>query len=303
MKKGSRRDMILAALRAGDMTCEELQEPSGLNIAQLATHLSQLAHNGYVRRLSEKRANKDGGRPLTVWAINEDFEPTPKERELPGKRRDQVLSALRTVGDKGMTCEELSEHVSLDVNSLPSYLINLERLGFVRVLPRKRRNKIGRATKVWALAANGPEVTADSRPADFWADIRKRIAEYVKSKSENMSEVVFDQVFRDFEIDMRDLVNTFQNRLKQKQLPVPEVVSRRAVFDACRTLQIDTPKVNGLVDEVAAKRNKRQLVRVYHPDATHVANDTTRAMYEAVIAAYETIIQYNDSIRSKKNGT
>jgi hypothetical protein len=75
------------------------------------------------------------------------------------------------------------------------------------------------------------------------------------------------------------------------------------VFDACRTLQVDTPKVNGLVDEVAAKRNKRQMVRVYHPDATRVASDTTRAMYEAVIAAFETIVQYNDSIRSKKNGT
>ena len=305
MRTSSKRDLIVDALReAGSrgMTCEELEKPSGLSAGLLTAYLARYESEKLVRRLPEKRKNSLG-RSIIIWAICSS-ESAPETdaptRAFPGKQREKILAVLRAAGATGMICEELAEHVDINVNKLPSYLSRLEGLGIARSLPTKRKNRAGHVSKAWVLVGE-PEVTADSRPGDFWADIRKRVASYVKDKSENMSAVVFEQVFRDFEVDMQDLVKSFQNRLKQRQRDhlVPEVVSRKAVFAACRTLQVDPPKIGAPVDDAAAKRNKRQMVRAYHPDAFGVNNDATRDMYEAVIAAYETIAQYNDSLRRK----
>jgi hypothetical protein len=73
-------------------------------------------------------------------------------------------------------------------------------------------------------------------------------------------------------------------------------ISRRAYTEACRVLNITPTRSGGSVDLAAAKVAKRKLARAYHPDLSD--NASTRAAYEAVIEAYDTIERYAEETSS-----
>lgn len=238
----------------------------------------------------------------------------------PGERRRAMLDALAKAGDKGLTSVELSRVTGVSPNVAPSALKIMGDRGLIRALPRKRKVRGCRhKMKVWVLtevavkhgasAVVATTVKSTVHPPEFWESIRTQIRNFImQTRARIVDEITFRQIYREFEVDMREAVRSFEVRLQRRadtaksSIEASTMVSRKAVFAACRVLQIEPPKQGDLVDEKLAKRNKHKLVHIYHPDAGGVTqNDSTREKYQQALDAYDTIVQYNATMKGSHN--
>jgi len=231
-------------------------------------------------------------------------------------RRGQVLEALRQTNGEGLTTDELEDITGIVRDSGSGRFSELKRLGLVRDSGRKRPSKKGKPASVWVLVEEGeipdiimpeekplPKVT--SSPKIFWRELRRQVMAFTKQAYPNVDEGSWTQYSRELDADLRGIVDHFTNKMARAQAvgTVSDViVSRRRMVDACETLRVPAPGMGQPVDLEVAKRNKRHASRLYHPD-TGNGNETTRALFQAAVEAYDVLEQYNQSLtRSNSNG-
>lgn len=154
-----------------------------------------------------------------------------------------------------------------------------------------------------ALAKDGTRVFYNEL-RDLVAQMRDLVLAYASDRLGGIGvpEIEIRRVCERFEIDVQasidELRTSFRTVALSEKRTQASDVSRRQVIDACRALAMDPPQPGKAVDIKLAKQQKKRHARLYHPDA-HVGSpnkDKMRSQYEAVIAAYQMIESYNDSL-------
>ncbi len=137
-------------------------------------------------------------------------------------------------------------------------------------------------------------------PKEFYSELKKRSAEFLLSRlGDNVDQLTVNRLTSEFNADLKSLFDEWQpklNRIKSASSWTPE---RPAIIKACRTLMMDPPKPGTPVDLAKAKKQKKKLARVYHPDVS--AGETSGA-YQAVMEAYDILEQANASTETRGSG-
>ncbi len=117
-------------------------------------------------------------------------------------------------------------------------------------------------------------------------------------KGRPVSDYDRDDLIGQLEREIQTAIRAFSVRLARLgSTDAPKGITRRQVLDACRTLRIDPPKPEAQVDLAAARRNKKQLARAYHPDTSKA--DNARVFYQQVIEAFDVLEQYHKQVVQK----
>jgi hypothetical protein len=129
-----------------------------------------------------------------------------------------------------------------------------------------------------------------------WMNLREAILSLVEGKAEKLQipEVDQHELINWLEREILSIIHAFDTRVIRFGKGKVEI-TRREVLNACRDLHIEPPTPGSPVDIAAAKRNKRRLVQQYHPDSAR--SDNASALYQAAIEAFDTVEQYNNTIR------
>jgi hypothetical protein len=128
-----------------------------------------------------------------------------------------------------------------------------------------------------------------------WAIIRREMNEFLASKIKNSGSILIDEITREFEIALRQLIGEFRHKVRSaeavdKSWLTTTSISQEEMESACAILKIDPPLDGGPVDLHVANQMKKRLARAYHPD---VHGETTREQFEAVLRAYDVLEEYN----------
>ncbi|MEA2723463.1 MAG: hypothetical protein QOH59_1234, partial [Gemmatimonadales bacterium] len=95
------RGRVLALLRRGEMTADELAEALGLTDNAVRAHLATLERDGFVRPQGERRDGRVG-KPATLYQISPEAEPLFSKAYLP-----LLTTLLAALGDR-LSADELS---------------------------------------------------------------------------------------------------------------------------------------------------------------------------------------------------
>lgn len=135
----------------------------------------------------------------------------------------------------------------------------------------------------------------------FYDELRKFIAGYVAPKLVGAPPIVGEQLYKDFERDLKVLLEAFQHKayrvIKQERTGGLTEVHRRQVIESCRTLSIEPPKPGYPVDLERARKMQRKLAGLYHPDQ-HKGDESMRGLYQSVMEAFGALEQYNESLNN-----
>lgn len=94
------RGRVLALLRRGEMTADELAEALGLTDNAIRAHLATLERDGFVQPQGERRDGRVG-KPATLYQVSPDAEPLFSTAYLP------LLTALLAALGERFTAEQL----------------------------------------------------------------------------------------------------------------------------------------------------------------------------------------------------
>ena len=138
----------------------------------------------------------------------------------------------------------------------------------------------------------------------FWSQLRELVAGYIHPKLSNAPPVVAERMLKEFEVDLKVLLESFSVRLskasKEERLGVVEDISRKRVMEACRVLTMDPPKPGKPVDLKVAFKLRGRLGQHYHADKHQNASPEVQRsmadMYQSVMEAYPVLEQYNNSL-------
>ncbi len=129
----------------------------------------------------------------------------------------------------------------------------------------------------------------------FWSKLREDIARFISPKLEGVDPIIGEKLWRDFELGLKGYLDEFGVKVSralssEKELAGgTKMISHSSVQNACKVLNITAPRPGKPVDLALAKKQKKRMVVLYHPDK---GNPATRPMYEQVIEAFIVIEQY-----------
>lgn len=133
----------------------------------------------------------------------------------------------------------------------------------------------------------------------FWLDFRATVTTYFEKKCEWMDSSTREILKREFETDLKVLIEQFQSKIhnaQKREKGQREValvaLTRSKILDACTTLHMDPPAVGGQVDMDKARKQKKLLARAYHPDSNG-GDSTTQEKYIAVMQAFQVLETYS----------
>jgi len=136
-----------------------------------------------------------------------------------------------------------------------------------------------------------------------WLPIRDAIGTLISERFESLSEEQRSDLVSWLEREVKSLISEFDNkvtRLRDAEAGVE--INRKQVLDACRTLSMDPPKSGKPVDISLAKKQKKRIARLYHPDVAPAgAVEVHQQSYRAVFVAYSLIEQYNRNFNEKES--
>lgn len=138
-------------------------------------------------------------------------------------------------------------------------------------------------------------------PRVFWPHLRSMVAQHVALRLVDADPIVAEQLWREFERDLKVLVDEMAHKLyrvtqtQKKDNEAKLLIKAHKMREACALLAIDPPRRGKAVDLKLANKHKRKLLALYHPDS-HGGNDHMRSQFEAVSKAYQILEQYNEQI-------
>lgn len=145
-----------------------------------------------------------------------------------------------------------------------------------------------------------PSGTAKSDDYLMWQKIQADLTSYIEKKVGGAHGLTGSTIVKEFIVGVKVLIHETQNKIKraaelQRESAKARRIPRHAVVAACNTLKMDHPGVGQPVNLDLAKRQKKILARLYHPDA-HGGSDRTRLLYEEALAAYDLLEEYNEQL-------
>ena len=109
------RGRVLALLRRGEMTADELAEALGLTDNAVRAHLATLERDGFVQPRGERRDGRVG-KPATLYQVSPEAEPLFSRAYLP--LLTTLLAALGerlTAGELGGLLADVGDRLAVDV--------------------------------------------------------------------------------------------------------------------------------------------------------------------------------------------
>lgn len=166
-----------------------------------------------------------------------------------------------------------------------------------------RRDTTARRTPIEKKETPRPSVPPGTAKSDdylMWQKLQQDLTAFVESKVGGVPSLTTSSIVKDFTVGVKVLIHEVQNKIKraaelQKESQRAKRVPRHAVLSACNTLKMDRPDMNQPVNLELAKRQKKILAKLYHPDA-HGGSETTRFLYEEALAAYDLLETYNSQL-------
>ena len=142
----------------------------------------------------------------------------------------------------------------------------------------------------------------------LWVAVGELVTRRLSAKFKGLDAHVTATLISDFERDIKIATDDLQRRILREQSTGKEfsetmraALTRTQLVDACAVLILDPPVFGKPIDLEKAGKQKRQLARQYHPDANE-GQEHKRALYEAVINAYNTLENYAAMYNSKSGG-
>jgi hypothetical protein len=137
----------------------------------------------------------------------------------------------------------------------------------------------------------------------LWPRVREMLITWLETELPDIEEFERERLLGRFAAEFSLLVDSLgaQVRAAKKSGPIGLVttaVPRRAVEQACIVLSMDAPPRNKPLDLTKAKRQMRNLARLYHPDANGGREDM-RENYEEVVTAFKLVEQYNEQLEKE----
>lgn len=133
---------------------------------------------------------------------------------------------------------------------------------------------------------------------DFWQNLRALIRDYVTEHLAESDQMMKDKVLTQLEIDLKTVIEEARMRINSEKargtsyIPTNGKSQIEKVKASCRVLRIDYS--NGNIDLDAAKKKKRMMARLYHPDL-HGGSEEHREKYEQILEAYRVIENYMET--------
>lgn len=133
---------------------------------------------------------------------------------------------------------------------------------------------------------------------EFWTKMRALLQEFVQRRTAGAPPHVADMLIGEFERELKVLTTGWSGKMERaKQRNIDNavlLVTRAKVSRACGILNMDPPSRHGKpVDMKVAQSRKRTLAKTYHPDVS----PHTRDQYEAVLAAYADLEDYDEMLQ------
>jgi hypothetical protein len=206
----------------------------------------------------------------------------------------RVAREAKIVGmERGISLRDAIDEALKEYDALP-FCIFLKgipvRRGHFSKTPKEPKTKTTRYTVPTGSAAKSEDYLV-------WQKLQQDMIAFVEKKIGKDAGLTASTIVKDFTVGMKVLIHEAQNKIKravelQQETAKARRVPRHAVVSACNTLKMDHPSVNQQVNLELAKRQKKILARLYHPDA-HGGSDRTRLLYEEALAAYDLLEMYN----------
>jgi hypothetical protein len=141
------------------------------------------------------------------------------------------------------------------------------------------------------------------RRTNPWTRIRTELSGILAARTKGLSELEAGRLLERFEVALKGLIDEFGEwcmRVRRRNEEPPP--SRKQVIFACKILCMDPPAPGAKVDLRLAGKQKKRLVRLYHPDL-HAGDKTKRELYERVIGAYGVLEAYAEVVgKETENG-
>lgn len=231
-----------------------------------------------------KRAELLNGEPDTelLWPrIDAKTMTTSKAIEI--LRQARATNIAEEIPLKDAIIQQLAEY-----DNLP-HTVELDN-GYTIKKPSPVFEKVHRGRR----KAKTPQGQKQNDSKEFYSKLQQDCTEFFVTRL-GMTLDVFAQerLKAEFILDLKTLIDEWRSKLNnvhrragQDILAEPE---RKDLLKACRVLSMEPPKPGEPIDMVTAKKNKKKLARVYHPDK--VGNDSTTDKYQEVIEAYNVLEQ------------
>lgn len=166
--------------------------------------------------------------------------------------------------------------------------------------PRKKGSPPGAKRK----AIRGKPKVSAGADTILVSKIRKEISQYLSLRLHNVDPILKEQLIRETAVEVRILLRDFDVKARRligmydAAAKADAAVSLKEVGEACHTLNMDPPSAGKPVDMDLAKKQKKRLARLYHPDA-HSGEDAEhmRAKFDTVMSAFERLEQYNENLK------
>lgn len=157
-------------------------------------------------------------------------------------------------------------------------------------------HRVPRRKATPALSSNG---AIPKSPKELYTAIRHMVAGYVAAQLDDVEDDLADQMYADFEIDLKLTVDTLREKMQtyrrvaRDHKTLSEYTMRKRMREAFEELAMDPPRPSATIDIAQVKRQYRKLASIYHPDKTPGVDLSHK--FNAVTEAYHFICSYNET--------
>lgn len=143
----------------------------------------------------------------------------------------------------------------------------------------------------------------------FWQNLREDVTNFIDRRLSGADPRIAQDLRQDFCVELQILSEGLGHKIDRAKraananATVDKAVRFAHVREACEVLMIDAPIQDHVLDKshreaflAKAKQSKRLLANSYHSDK--VGDDSKREQFQAVMAAYETIEEYMESMNN-----
>lgn len=221
-----------------------------------------------------------------------------QEGMLPATAHRLLREAKARVVPKKETLIEGLGVILAEYDALP-----VAKTGDGRAFRRRNPSHIKRpVTVVGKSKKKGTPKEDDSKT--LFSQMREIIAGYVAGRLEGIDPIMGERLWQTFSKDLNTLLGDFSRKVyrvarqERTEVALKVEVGRREVLDACATLRMNAPKIGRPVDLAMAKRQKRSLARLLHPDSNS-GDHSLADQYDEVVKAFDVLEQYNESFQDQ----
>lgn len=138
----------------------------------------------------------------------------------------------------------------------------------------------------------------DRTPKQFYNEMRGLVSRYIAERLEGSNDGLAEQIYNDFEIELKVIIGMLQQRLKtakthlDDERQLSERTRQSHLRDDFAELGMDPPKPLLGPNLKKTRSQYRALARAYHPDKQPPGAPDLSAKFQAATEAYNRIVSY-----------